>query len=70
MAACPEPPVGELLWTVAAARIVFGPHMSLQAPPNLTPAAEAGGDEAEEAWRALIDAGINDWGGPLPLFWG
>lgn len=43
----------EHLWTVAVARIVFGSHMSIQAPPNLAP----------EYWEDLISAGINDWGG-------
>jgi hypothetical protein len=47
--------------------------MSIQAPPNLTPEApatgaggraEAGGAGLEAGWRALIDAGINDWGAP------
>ena len=35
MHAAPEPSVDELCWTVAVARIVFGPQMSIQAPPNL-----------------------------------
>ena len=30
MADAPEPPLEELLWTVAAARIILGPHMSIQ----------------------------------------
>jgi hypothetical protein len=63
-----EPSLDELLWTVAAARIMFGPAMNIQAPPNLTPAAAA--DTAgsgssggiDSSWRALLDAGINDWG--------
>ena len=25
----------ELLWTCAMARLIFGPHMSIQSPPNL-----------------------------------
>jgi hypothetical protein len=70
MATHPEPSLDELLWTVAAARIVLGAHMNIQAPPNLTPAAAAaaaaaGGADADagaRAWRALVDAGINDWG--------
>ena len=37
MASAPEPDLDELLWTLAVARIVFGPDMSLQAPPNLSP---------------------------------
>jgi FO synthase len=53
----PEPSRDELCWTVAAARLIFGAGMSLQAPPNLY-----GGDLAE-----LIAAGINDWGGVSPL---
>lgn len=69
MASSPRPPLSELLWTVAMARLVLGPGMSIQAPPNLTPepddAAEVAGAEADPAagWRLLLDAGINDWGG-------
>lgn len=37
----PEPPLSELQWTVAIARLLFGPAMNIQAPPNLTPAAGA-----------------------------
>jgi FO synthase len=47
----------ELLWTIAAARIVLGSRMSIQSPPNLS-----AGDAA-----SLIDAGINDWGGVSPV---
>jgi hypothetical protein len=36
--------------------------MNLQAPPNLTPAGLEGSSEAGREWRALLDAGINDWG--------
>jgi FO synthase len=57
MACHPEPPLEELLWTIAAARLVFGPSMSIQAPPNLSPAQLPG----------LIGAGINDWGGVSPV---
>ena len=57
MANRPEPDLGELCWTVAAARRLFGSEMSIQAPPNLS-----GGD-----FPALIDAGINDWGGVSPV---
>ncbi len=57
MADAPEPPLEEHLWTVAAARLIFGPAMSLQAPPNLQP------DEL----AALVRAGINDWGGVSPV---
>lgn len=32
-----EPPMDELQWTIAMARLIFGASMSIQAPPNLTP---------------------------------
>ena len=54
----PEPAPQELLWTIAMARIIFGPHMNIQAPPNLTP---------DESLPGLIHAGINDWGGVSPV---
>ena len=57
MADAPEPDLHDLLWTVAVARIVFGPEMNIQAPPNLTP----------DAYPRLIAAGINDWGGVSPV---
>jgi FO synthase len=57
MHAAPEPTQHELCWTIAAARLIFGAQMSIQAPPNLY-----GGDLPE-----LIAAGINDWGGVSPL---
>lgn len=47
--------------------------MSIQAPPNLTPepddVASSSGAAADPAagWRALLDAGINDWGGISPI---
>jgi FO synthase len=53
MHAAPEPGNDELCWTVAAARLIFGPHMSIQAPPNLY----------SGALPELIACGINDWGG-------
>ena len=53
----PEPGADELCWTVAAARLIFGSRMSLQAPPNLFP-----GDLPD-----LVQAGINDWGGVSPV---
>ncbi len=57
MAAAPEPDLEELLWTIAVARLVFGPQMSIQAPPNLSPGVLA----------QIVDAGINDWGGVSPV---
>jgi len=57
MAGTPAPTVEEHLWTIAVARLIFAPGMSIQAPPNLSPG----------ALRGLIEAGINDWGGVSPV---
>ena len=57
MAHAPEPSLAEHLWTIAAARLIFGPSMSLQAPPNLQP----------DALASLVRAGVNDWGGVSPI---
>ena len=57
MAHAPAADREELLWSIAAARLVLGAHMSIQAPPNLSPA----------PLPELIAAGINDWGGVSPL---
>jgi len=57
MATAPEPDFADHLWTIAVARILFGPAMNIQAPPNLS-----GGPLAD-----LIAAGINDWGGISPV---
>jgi FO synthase len=57
MAQAVPPAHDELLWTIAMARIIFGPEMSIQAPPNLSPG----------KLESLVHAGINDWGGVSPL---
>ncbi len=57
MARSPEPALEEHLWTIAAARVLLGPDMSIQAPPNLQPG----------ALPSLIRAGVNDWGGVSPV---
>jgi FO synthase len=57
MADAPEPDLDDLAWTIAAARLIFGPEMNIQAPPNLSPGGHA----------RLIAAGINDWGGVSPV---
>ena len=56
MADAAEPTRDELVWTIAVARLIFGPDMSIQAPPNLT-----------DDFETLISAGINDWGGISPI---
>lgn len=57
MADAPEPSLDDLLWTISTARILFGPAMNIQAPPNLSPG----------VLPRLIAAGINDWGGVSPV---
>ena len=52
-----EPSVYEMLRTIAAARLILGPGMNIQAPPNLTP----------DAYGLYLMAGINDWGGVSPI---
>ena len=58
MATTPEPSLDEHLWTIAAARLILGPEMTIQAPPNL---------HRREELPALIRAGVNDWGGVSPV---
>jgi FO synthase len=57
MANALEPDLDELLWTIAIARIIFGPMMNIQAPPNLSPG----------MYPLLVAAGLNDWGGVSPV---
>ncbi len=47
----------ELLWTTAVARILLGPEVNLQVPPNLS----------ADNYEDYLAAGINDWGGVSPL---
>ena len=53
MAAAPAPSLQEHLWTIAVTRLLLGPSMSIQAPP----------DPQSAGLRQLFDAGIGDWGG-------
>jgi FO synthase len=48
----------EVVSTVAVARMVLGPTMRIQAPPNLCDATELG---------RLLNAGVDDWGGVSPV---
>src|SRR5580704_4395967 len=57
MANHPEPSLEDMLRTIAIARLVLGPQMNIQAPPNLSYA----------DFPRLLDAGINDWGGISPV---
>ncbi len=53
----PEPGAEDLLRTVAVARLLLGPMMNIQAPPNLS----------ADGYERLAAAGLNDWGGVSPL---
>jgi 7,8-didemethyl-8-hydroxy-5-deazariboflavin synthase CofG subunit len=53
---CPEPTQGEMMRTIAVARLLM-PDVNIQAPPNLS----------ASYYDELLDAGINDWGGISPL---
>ena len=53
----PDLPLGEHLWTIAAARLILGPDMTIQAPPNLR----------DGSLSQLVRAGVNDWGGVSPV---
>jgi len=57
MRAHPEPEMDDLLRTAAVARLLLGPDMNIQVPPNLSDA----------DFARLPEAGINDWGGVSPL---
>ena len=57
MRAHPEPDFEELLAAVATARIVLGPTVHVQAPPNLSPG----------TYGDILAAGIDDWGGVSPV---
>ena len=52
----PEPTQGEMLRTIAVARLLM-PKVNIQAPPNLS----------APYYEQLLDAGLNDWGGISPL---
>ncbi|BFM25322.1 7,8-didemethyl-8-hydroxy-5-deazariboflavin synthase CofG [Microbacterium sp. che218] len=58
MQGAPDADMHDYLAAVAVARLVFGAHMRIQVPPNLSDPRELG---------LLIEAGIDDWGGVSPL---
>jgi FO synthase len=57
MAGMPDAELDDLAATIAVARLVLGPKMRIQAPPNLV------GDE----YGLMLRAGIDDWGGVSPV---
>src|SRR5712691_508007 len=52
-----EPDLADLQRTIAVARLIFGPCMNVQSPPNLV----------ADDYPALLEAGLNDWGGISPV---
>ncbi|WP_347957198.1 bifunctional FO biosynthesis protein CofGH [Gordonia aichiensis] len=57
MANAADAELDDLVATVAVARVVLGPAMRIQAPPNLI----------DDEFDRLLAAGIDDWGGVSPL---
>ncbi|GJF06945.1 FO synthase [Pseudonocardia sp. D17] len=53
----PDASLEDLAATIAVARIVLGPKMRVQAPPNLV----------GEEFALMLRAGIDDWGGVSPV---
>jgi len=58
MRSVPDVGLEEFVATIAVTRILLGPAMRIQAPPNLVAPAEC---------AALVMAGVDDWGGVSPL---
>jgi FO synthase len=58
MSSVPDADIDDFIATVAVTRLVLGPTMRVQAPPNLV---------SSEECLALIAAGVDDWGGVSPL---
>ncbi len=52
-----DPSTEDLLWTVAASRLILGPEVNVQVPPNLS----------YDNYQVCLQAGINDWGGISPV---
>ncbi|HZJ07397.1 MAG TPA: bifunctional FO biosynthesis protein CofGH [Nocardioidaceae bacterium] len=58
MRGTPDADFEEYLATVAVARLLLGPGMRIQVPPNLS---------EPEQFALLLEAGVDDWGGVSPL---
>ncbi|WP_424294048.1 bifunctional FO biosynthesis protein CofGH [Gordonia sp. (in: high G+C Gram-positive bacteria)] len=58
MSGAPDAEMSQFLAAIAVSRLILGPGMRIQAPPNLVSLDEC---------RALIGAGVDDWGGVSPL---
>ena len=57
MRGMPDADLHDLAATIAVARLVLGPKMRVQAPPNLV----------DDQYALMLRAGIDDWGGVSPL---
>jgi FO synthase len=57
MRGVPDAELEDLAATIAVARLVLGPKMRIQAPPNLV----------DDQYDLVLRAGIDDWGGISPL---
>ena len=53
----PDADTRHMLWTVSVARLILGPNVNIQVPPNLS----------ADNYQMYLQAGINDWGGVSPL---
>jgi FO synthase len=58
MRTAPDAGLDEFVAAIAVTRLVLGPRMRVQAPPNLVDLAQT---------RRLLAAGVDDWGGVSPL---
>ena len=58
MATTPDAGLDDFVATVAVTRLVLGPDMRIQAPPNLV---------SRQECLMLLGAGVDDWGGVSPL---
>jgi len=67
MARTPDADLADLAATVAVARLVLGPRVRIQAPPNLISEPRLHSENGAVEFGLLIQAGIDDWGGVSPL---
>ena len=57
MSAWPEPTAADMRLMIALTRLIMGPYVGVQAPPNLSP----------EEYGTYLAAGLSDWGGVSPV---
>ena len=57
MGGCKDPSEQYLSWCLVCARIILGPEINIQVPPNLSPG----------SYQNYLKDGINDWGGISPV---